>query len=850
MSEVALSETEITKELSIVRSLGFETRTVRHNAIPDAHKETFGWVFKPDPDLGDKANLLEWLRHGDRPFWVSGKPGSGKSTFMKYIADHQATASALARWAHPLPIVVASHYFWSSGTDMQKSQAGLLRSLLFEVFRRCPDLIRATCPGRWKNEADRNMPWTLTELRSVLELVSAQTQIPCKFCFFIDGLDEFEGEHIDFCEDLRAMTDSPNIKLCVSSRPWNVFEDAFGQDRRRKLYIHELTKSDIFRYASDRLQQHPRWRCLSLQPGRAEFLINAIADKAQGVFLWVFLVTRLLREGLTNGDTFTDLRRRVESFPRDLEPFFKQIVESVSEFYRERLAETLRIALTSRLPLDALVYSFHDDEDDGFGDFDLESNEDFLIGLPTSEWSAEIAQARIEQVARRLNGRCRGLLELDVLGKVSFLHRTVADFLRTREMSDFLSTNTGPTFSPDLAIITAYTRWMREAGANDPRFHLARSHAATTGSVHQSELSQTLTTALNFAAKAELDTRVQKDAFDAAIDEMGYVSSNIVQRPTSSWSLDYAPEGLVDPVRTFREVVLRLQLIGYLTRKIPTDPTYFFPFNQPALLACLHVPPSSQTTWPTEASRMLRCLLESGHDPNGHTPGTKSTVWASIIMEITPDLEDTQYVMYAVSKGPRLYASMEMNLLPLFLEHGADPNTLLRGKGGTIFQTTSPLDRLIAVAPQIYGAENERAFLRTLDSFISHGAKLLRARSTPAAPPQAYADDFGYQHPCDTFFKRLEAELSKGERKQFFTDVLRRVLPLAEDAGWLMVSHYRALLESLCPFLVSCLREGARELPPRIIANGVRPNACESRKRGLEDANDKAGGGKRVWVDN
>jgi len=160
MAHVRLSERNITKELAIIAGLGFESRTVRHSAISPAHKESFQWVFRTNPKPGEqdatmstcnttdsgehKPNLLEWLKHGGGTFWVSGKPGSGKSTFMKFIADHPATRSALSHWAHPLPIVVASHYFWGSGTGMQRSLQGLLQTLLYDIFRHCPDLIRIT----------------------------------------------------------------------------------------------------------------------------------------------------------------------------------------------------------------------------------------------------------------------------------------------------------------------------------------------------------------------------------------------------------------------------------------------------------------------------------------------------------------------------------------------------------------------------------------------------------------------------------------------------------------------------------------------------------------------------------
>ena len=51
----------------------------------------------------------------------------------------------LSEWAAPRGLGLAEHYFWSAGTDIQRSEEGLLRSLLFELMRQMPSLIRILC---------------------------------------------------------------------------------------------------------------------------------------------------------------------------------------------------------------------------------------------------------------------------------------------------------------------------------------------------------------------------------------------------------------------------------------------------------------------------------------------------------------------------------------------------------------------------------------------------------------------------------------------------------------------------------------------------------------------------------
>jgi hypothetical protein len=522
MSRLGIAQRDISNGIEILRSLGFPSRTVRHTAIPNAHQETFDWAFKCDISPGaaggrcspraSTSNLLNWLQKGTGTFWVSGKPGSGKSTFMKFIASHPETTNALVAWAQPLPVTIASHYFWSQGTHMQKSQAGLIQSLLYEIFRNCPDLAQQICPARWGSDKGQP-PWTMSELRSAMRAVSAYQKIARKFCFFIDGLDEYQGDHIDFCEDLRALFESPNIKLCVSSRPWNVFEDTFGENSRQKLYIHELTKNDMLKYTRHRLQQHRRWKALAARSDMTEFLIRSIVDKAKGVFLWVFIVTKLLREGLTNHDSFSDLRRRLESFPSDLEPFFKQMIQSVEPFYRHKMAESLQIALAAKEPLDALVYSFYDGEED--------------FSFNGSSYSYDIddmeLQNRRETVIRRLNGWCRCLLEANFLGQIDFLHRTVADYLRTREISELLDSNVTENFSPNLAICDAQIAWLAGVGFGDDPFGQ----------------DSTARKALIYASSAELENHVAKSRIDASIEKLensidgSVVSCNITNTANS-----------------------------------------------------------------------------------------------------------------------------------------------------------------------------------------------------------------------------------------------------------------------------------------------------------------------------
>lgn len=147
----------------------------------------------------------------------------------------------------------------------------------------------------------------------------------------MDGLDEFDGDPLDLITPLQALSRSHLVKLCVSSRHWNAFEEGFGQRPDLKIDVHDLTIDDIRAFSSDCLMSHPRWDTFASNEDSTS-IVDEIAQRSDGVFLWVFLVTRELREGLTNFDTLANLKRSLDRMPSELGPFFKHILDSVDSF--------------------------------------------------------------------------------------------------------------------------------------------------------------------------------------------------------------------------------------------------------------------------------------------------------------------------------------------------------------------------------------------------------------------------------------------------------------------------------------------------------------------------------------
>lgn len=217
---------------NILQTIDYEQRSARHDSIPEAYTTTFQWVFDKQSLLNN--HLLKWLEKGNEIFWITGKPGAGKSTLIKFVADSPETKTGLRKWAGKSKPVISCHYFWSTGMPIQRSRDDLLRFLLFDIFCEAPELFPETCPRRWNKAFSSSsvicLAWSSSELSQTILAVLKKGEASLNFCFFNDGLDEayLEENGDELCDTIMDLSTYPNVKLCISSGPWNRFTEYFG----------------------------------------------------------------------------------------------------------------------------------------------------------------------------------------------------------------------------------------------------------------------------------------------------------------------------------------------------------------------------------------------------------------------------------------------------------------------------------------------------------------------------------------------------------------------------------------------------------------------------------------------
>src|SRR5205814_1087107 len=107
---------EYSAEQRILDFLHYDDMEYRHTTLRSAHEKTFSWIFGSAATTnGDPSpsKFVDWLNSDDSLFWISGKIGSGKSTLMKYICNHDLVKSNLKKWSEGCQLVITSFFFWN-----------------------------------------------------------------------------------------------------------------------------------------------------------------------------------------------------------------------------------------------------------------------------------------------------------------------------------------------------------------------------------------------------------------------------------------------------------------------------------------------------------------------------------------------------------------------------------------------------------------------------------------------------------------------------------------------------------------------------------------------------------------
>ena len=294
------------------------------------------------------ATFIDWLHSNEQLFCIQGKPGSGKSTLVKFIIDNRKTTQLLRRWN--ADVVVVSYFFWKIGSSPQNSIKGLLCSCLYQLLavnRNMIERVLDQFPGLASYSSYHD--WSVDDLRAVTHY--ALNNDTRHICFFIDGLDEicnrdgiFKLTHL-----IEEFLKLPHIKMCVASRPEALVMSWLKNKNNPGILLEDLTRTDMKNFVHKELE--PFLAGNNITAKLHERLTSDLVQKAQGIFLWLHLACRSIITGIQNEDPEEMLLARLKTIPSELTALYADMWGRLNQnnpVYRETAARYFHYATQNK----------------------------------------------------------------------------------------------------------------------------------------------------------------------------------------------------------------------------------------------------------------------------------------------------------------------------------------------------------------------------------------------------------------------------------------------------------------------------------------------------------------------
>ena len=388
---------------SCLESLSFPEVNSREKSISAAHPATFHWIQQ-------NQELSAWLRFGQGIFWIQGKPGSGKSTMLKYMSELWKSKQAALKE----PSIIVVMFFNGRGAPLERTIEGFLRTCLIQMLQQMPSLF-SHFQDIYLSKVKNNQSWDLADLKKILVSSVGACKSAQGLCLFVDALDECGGpirEHLEFFQEM-IVASCFKLQICISGRPLPVLVANLGRCPNLILQLH--TANDISAFVGAKLG-----RLFSASEGQIFLeLQREIIIKADGIFLWVVLVVEELLQGREEADTVAELRRRLSAIPSDLSDFFKRIMWKINKDYYSEAVTIFNVVLCAMRPLTLAEfrYAMAFGSVHGFASqSDMQNSEDIV--------------QNDHEMEKRIRSRSGGLVELESSRHtIQFIHQTVIDFL-------------------------------------------------------------------------------------------------------------------------------------------------------------------------------------------------------------------------------------------------------------------------------------------------------------------------------------------------------------------------------------------------------------------------------------
>lgn len=268
-------------------------------------------------------------------FWVCGKPGSGKSTLMNYIATNSKTNRQLSANGKTWTII-QFHFDFRAGTSIANTPEGMLRSLILQLTDRCKEF-RQLLTSQNELHIDVSSVVSMAKLETLMATNLAK--MDSSVCAFIDGLDEYAGSYLQLGRLLLALQRLTGMKICLASRPEAVLSRQLQDlpqivmQSHNDVAIRAYLESTIHEVLSER------------ERSLIDSLLTRLVEEANGVILWARLVADELITSVPIGCSLLELETMLDQIPNEVEDMYARVLDKLPQHSRLQTAVMLKLVV-------------------------------------------------------------------------------------------------------------------------------------------------------------------------------------------------------------------------------------------------------------------------------------------------------------------------------------------------------------------------------------------------------------------------------------------------------------------------------------------------------------------------
>lgn len=532
---------------------------------------------------------------------------------------------------------------------------GLIQSLLYQMLKQIPDIILDVYGNRSGFEA-----WELGELKEALRLLLRRADLSTRFCFFIDGLDEYSGEPQDVVDVIQSLAKSTHVKICASSRPWHVFEDA-STDPKKTLAVQDFTKDDMASSVHDEIAENVSFKKLKSRDPNCESIIKEISLRAKGVWLWVHLVSRDIKRALNSKEEYSTLKTILDAVPPDLFAYFEAIIKKIKHVHRKQRAQIFLVTVdaVSPLPLYAFAFLEKQSRDVQIRPVTISQANDICQG-----WKSKIQNRCGDLLITRKHDDSRAPLQLHV----DFLHRTVCDWLRDN-FFDSLQKEVGDTsFDPRTMLCEISLCLLKTLAISNFRESI-------------NDIITLVDEILYYSYEIERTSASTNQRLIEILDEMDRVNRLHSKSQKNHWThARDLPRGSLlgkyteDGNCSFLALAVQFRLVRYVRNTLDNNPQAISKDGRPLLDYALRPrrvnPAELQRHTERESAsvdiKMIQLLLDKGANPNDKVfICDNHTVWGLFLLSCFQSSRDTESVT-------RTMKTAWQKAVDLLIDYGAD----------------------------------------------------------------------------------------------------------------------------------------------------------------------------------